>query len=128
MSYSILIDFGSTFTKAVVVDRSERTVRQTFRTPSTVGTDASIGLRKCLDAIRDCIGPSALAEADTTASSSAAGGLRMVVVGLTPSLSLMAGKNAAYGAGAKVIRAFSGRLSDEDLIAISKIRPEIILL
>ena len=62
MSYSILIDFGSTFTKAVVVDRSERTVRQTFRTPSTVGTDASIGLRKCLDAIRDCIGPSALAE------------------------------------------------------------------
>ena len=128
MSYSILIDFGSTFTKAVVVDRSEQTVRQTFRTPSTVGTDASTGLRKCLDAIRDCIGPAALAEADTTASSSAAGGLRMVVVGLTPSLSLMAGKNAAYGAGAKVIRAFSGRLSDEDLIAISKIRPEIILL
>ncbi|WP_288298639.1 glutamate mutase L [uncultured Megasphaera sp.] len=128
MKYTILIDFGSTFTKSTVVDMEEQRVCYTFRTPSTVGTDASLGLVTCLDQIRQVIGEKALLEARKLASSSAAGGLRMVVVGLTESLSLMAGKNAAYGAGAKIIASFSGIVTDAALEQIRSLDPEIILL
>lgn len=128
MNDVILIDFGSTFTKSTVVDRKLQRVVYTFRTPSTVGTDASIGLRKCLDAISNAIGQEAMEQADRLASSSAAGGLRMIVVGLTDSLSMTAGRNAAYGAGAKVLKAFSGILTADDLQEIADIQPEILFL
>lgn len=128
MRYSILIDFGSTFTKSTVVDMAAGNVSYTFRTPSTVGIDASIGLRNCLDAISRVIGPAAVLEAEKLASSSAAGGLRMVVIGLTESLSLTAGRNAAWGAGAKVLKTFSGRLTERETDEIASIRPEIIFL
>ncbi|WP_301860939.1 glutamate mutase L [uncultured Megasphaera sp.] len=128
MELATLIDFGSTFTKATVLSLTEREIVYTFRTPSTVQNDASIGLRICLDAIEQHIGRKALASSQKLASSSAAGGLRMVVIGLTDSLSLTAGKNAAYGAGAKVIRTFSHRLTTSDIDEIYTLQPEIILL
>lgn len=128
MDYVILLDFGSTFTKAAVVSRNEKKLIYTFRTPSTVQTDASIGLQICLEQIAKVIGSDALARAQKIASSSAAGGLRMVVIGLTESLSMIAGKNAAYGAGAKVIKAFSHGLRDKDIEEMAQIHPEIILL
>jgi uncharacterized protein (TIGR01319 family) len=128
MDVVTLIDFGSTFTKSTVISLKDREVLFTFRTPSTVHVDACIGLHHCLDAIEHKLGSAVLASSYTLASSSAAGGLRMIVVGLTDSLSMMAGKNAAYGAGAKVIKAYSGKLTKTDLDEIYAIRPEIILL
>lgn len=128
MRFVILIDFGSTFTKAAVVSLERQEVVYTFRTPSTVQVNANIGLQICFDAIGRAIGKKELAQAQVVASSSAAGGLRMVVVGLTESLSVTAGKNAAYGAGAKVIKIFSRRLADEDIKEICRLKPEIILL
>lgn len=128
MSFVILVDFGSTFTKAAVVSLEEEKLIFTTQTPSTVKTDARIGLEICFDRIRDKIGNEGFDGAVRLASSSAAGGLRMVVVGLTDSLSMMAGKNAAFGAGAKVIKAFSRKLTDNDICEIEKINPEIILL
>lgn len=128
MKYTLLFDFGSTFTKSTIVDRDARRVCYTFRTPSTVGTDASIGLRRCLEAISKVIGQSEMMAAEKLASSSAAGGLRMIVIGLTESLSMTAGRNAAWGAGAKVLRTFSGLLTDGDVEEIAAIQPEIIFL
>ena len=128
MGFTILVDFGSTFTKATVVDMHKQCIVYTFRTPSTVGTDASIGLCKCFDAIKPVIGIKALQSSKKIASSSAAGGLRMIVVGLTESLSLTAGKNAAYGAGAKIIKTFFGNLTKNEIEEIGNIQPEIILL
>lgn len=128
MEFIVLIDFGSTFTKSTVVSLEDKQVVYTFRTPSTVQTDANIGLQICLDAIGKEIGSDHLQRAYKLASSSAAGGLRMVVVGLTDSLSATAGKNAAYGAGAKVIKTFARRLTDENVEEICRIRPEILLL
>lgn len=128
MKYVILIDFGSTFTKSTVVSLEEKEVVYTFRTPSTVQIDANIGLQRCFDAIGRKIGEDNLQHAHKMASSSAAGGLRMVVVGLTDSLSTTAGKNAAYGAGAKVIKVFSRKLTEENVEEICRINPEIILL
>ena len=60
-------------------------------------------------------------------SSSAAGGLRMAVVGLTPTLSNTAGRNAAFGAGAKILGSFSGRLTEEDIAALEALDLEILL-
>lgn len=128
MNFVTLIDFGSTFTKCTVVSLREQNVVFTFRTPSTVKTDAAVGLRRCMDAIKERLGGEACRADCTLASSSAAGGLRMVVIGLTDSLSMMAGKHGACGAGAKVIRAFSRKLTAGDLDEIRRIQPEIILL
>lgn len=128
MNTATLIDFGSTFTKSAVVSLDGGELIFKTKTPSTVKTDARIGLEICLEEIKSYIGSDNFLKSLRFASSSAAGGLRMIVIGLTPSLSMMAGKNAAYGAGAKVIKAFSYRLTDEDLEEIIKINPEIILL
>ena len=128
MNTAILIDFGSTFTKSAVVSLDNGELIFTTKTQSTVKNDARMGLKKCLEEIKNHIGNDNLFKSLRFASSSAAGGLRMVVIGLTPSLSMMAGKNAAYGAGAKVIKAFSNKLTNENIEEIIKINPEIILL
>lgn len=128
MNHILLLDFGSTFTKAAVINRDRRELCYTCRTPSTVGTDASIGLVHCLDAISQVIGREAVERADKLASSSAAGGLRMIVVGLTESLSLTAGRNAACGAGAKILKTFSGRITEKEVQEIAAMNPEIIFL
>lgn len=128
MKYSILIDFGSTFTKLTVVDLVSKKICCTYRTASTVQTNAAIGLCNCLDAASKVIGRGSVRDSLKLASSSAAGGLRMIVVGLTESLSITAGRNAAYGAGGKVLKFFSGLLSDHDVENIIMIDPEIIFL
>jgi uncharacterized protein (TIGR01319 family) len=61
-------------------------------------------------------------------NSSAAGGLRMTVHGLTFSMTDRAAREAALGAGAIVKLVTAGRLSDSDLEEIRSIHPNIILL
>ncbi len=61
-------------------------------------------------------------------NSSAAGGLRMTVHGLTHSMTARAAREAALGAGAIVKLVTAGRLSDSDLEEIRSIHPNIILL
>ena len=62
------------------------------------------------------------------ACSSAAGGLRMVTVGLVPDLTSEAARLAALGAGAKVVGTFSYKLPASDLVRIRDLRPDLILL
>lgn len=127
MQYAALLDFGSTYTKVACVDLAARQVVMTDRFPSTVHIDARIGLRQCLEAVESVIGKKAASKALRVASS-AAGGLRMAVVGLTRSLSISAGRNAAFGAGAKIMANFFGRLTAEDASALEKSNSEIVLL
>lgn len=128
MRHLVLFDFGSTFTKAVVVDARDRIVLFTTKVASTVSTDATICLEQCLAEIRELIGPAGLAAATKLASSSAAGGLRMAVCGLTTSLSVTAGRNVSFGAGAKIVHVTEGELQDADLARIASERAEIVLL
>ena len=123
-----LIDFGSTFTKLVVVDLGREDVIQRYQAPSTVDTDITIGLKQVLAQAQEEIGFKDLPKDSLLACSSAAGGLRMITVGLVPTLSCEAGGRAALGAGAKVIRNFSYELGLFDLVEIEKISPDIILL
>ena len=127
MNYAVLIDFGSTFTKVAAVSLREHRLLFASKFASTVKTDARVGLSQCLDAAREAIGDKAFDDAYKLASSSAAGGLRMTVIGLTQSLSITAGRNAAFGAGAKIMRTLHGKLTAEDADAILAAQTEIVL-
>lgn len=128
MKYIILFDFGSTFTKATVVCVRDKAVVYTTKRPSTVKSDATVCLNACLADIRQQIGEAGVSGAMKLASSSAAGGLRMAVCGLTESLSIAAGRNVSFGAGAKIVHITSGELGATDLKAIADKDTEIILL
>src|SRR5208337_951314 len=96
--------------------------------PSTVETDVTVALRLLLETVRKEKGLAPGGKGALVACSSAAGGLRMVTVGLVPSLSSEAGVRAALGAGAKVIKSFSFNLSRADVREIAAISPDVILL
>ena len=126
--YAVLVDFGSTYTKMAVADRTEHRIVATAHFPSTVSTDASIALSECYDAAKEAIGPEEFHRAAKIASSSAAGGLRMAVTGLSRSLSIQAGRSAAFGAGAKILRTCSGLLNDTDIKELTNLPIEILLV
>jgi hypothetical protein len=127
VNYAVLIDFGSTFTKVAAVSLREHRLLFASKFASTVKTDARVGLSQCLDAAKEAIGDKAFEDAYKLASSSAAGGLRMTVIGLTQSLSITAGRNAAFGAGAKIMRTLHGKLTAADADAILAAQTEIVL-
>lgn len=125
--YVILIDFGSTYTKLAVADLQESRLAAAEHFPSTVATDARIGLQQCFDAAAAIIGPVEFERALKLSSSSAAGGLRMGVIGLSSTLSLQAGRNAAFGAGAKILCTCAGKLAEEDVQKLYQLPLEILL-
>lgn len=127
MRHVITIDFGSTFTKVAVTDLIARKIILTDKVPSTVGSDARIGMRQCFDLAERVLEKKNFQKALKLASSSAAGGLRMSVAGLSKSLSSLAGKGAALGAGAKVIKECTGKLNEEKARALAERDTEIIL-
>ena len=128
MNFAVFIDFGSTYTKMVCVDLTERRVIATTRVPSTVRHDAAIGLLQCFDVARAALGGGNFDSALKLASSSAGGGLRLAVVGLTKSLSIKAGRNACFSAGAKIVYSQAGHLHDDDVEALADSKAEILLL
>jgi len=126
MSLALLIDFGSTFTKILAIDLDSEEILAYAQSGTTVETDIMIGLRKALEQL-----PPHLKGAPyecNLASSSAAGGLGMVTIGLIPELSAEAAKRAALGAGAKVIKVYSFRLSNKELKELETLSPDILLL
>lgn len=64
----------------------------------------------------------------TVATSSAAGGLRMTVHGLTQKMTAMAAREAALGAGGVVEHVTAGRMTDLDLRRVDEVVPGLILL
>ena len=133
---AILVDFGSTFTKVTAVDLNSAQVIGRSQAPSTVRTDVREGLLRALTnlhksgsvfdrAPRDL---SVLAGKLVLASSSAAGGLRIAVVGNVPGLTVEAANQAALGAGAKIVGSTAFKLAAERLGEIDALRPDMILL
>jgi uncharacterized protein (TIGR01319 family) len=98
MTAALLIDFGSTYTKLRAVDLGARRVLGAGQGPSTVATDVTIGMKAALADLERRLGALPRFEY-RLASSSAAGGLRMVTVGLVRELTAEAARRAALGAG-----------------------------
>jgi uncharacterized protein (TIGR01319 family) len=126
---AILIDFGSTFTKIIIFDMEKASIIARAQSPSTVQTDITIGLEKALNIIDLKINDLKKRKFDHQLScSSAAGGLKMIAIGLVPELTVEAAKEAALGAGANVIGTYSYNLNLEELKRIEAQNPDIILL
>ncbi len=127
MRAALLIDFGSTYTKLRAVDLDSRTVLGSGQGPSTVLTDVTVGMQLALDDLSSRIG-SLPRFTYRLASSSAAGGLKMVTIGLVRELTLEAARRAALGAGAKLVAGFAGRMNASDIDRVRALTPDIILL
>ena len=128
MDIRLLIDFGSTFTKLVAVDLKDETIVGRVQVPSTVDTDVTIGLKKAIENLREQTGIRDLADKEALACSSAAGGLRMVCLGLVPSLTCEAAIRAALGAGAKVVGYYSYKIAAHELQDLEELKPDMLLL
>ena len=117
----VAVDFGSTYTKVALLDLEACEVMAVAKAASTVDTDVNVGLQQAVGEIR-----ATHIDVDTLpafACSSAAGGLRVAVIGLVPELSLEAARRAALGAGAKIIRAFGYKLTRADVQQLASDAP-----
>ena len=123
----LMIDFGSTNTKVTAVDLEEGKLLGTAASYTTVQTDINNGLENALAKLHDKLGGELDYEAKY-ACSSAAGGLRMIASGLVPELTAEAARQAALGAGAKVMKTYSYELTEDDAEEIAAIKPDIFLL
>jgi uncharacterized protein (TIGR01319 family) len=154
LSVIIATDCGSTTTKAILIEKIGQEYRQTFRgeAPTTVEApfeDVTRGVlnafaeieelsgRKILDGDRLII-PSRI-EPDGTqigvdiyvSTSSAGGGLQMVVTGVVRNMTGESAQRCALGAGAIVIDVLTsndGRLPHEKIERIRSLRPDMILM
>jgi len=126
MSNVLLIDFGSTYTKITAVDVEREIVIGTAHGITTVETDIMDGLNQALDELFAITGK--LEFAKVLGCSSAAGGLKMVAIGLVLELTVEAAKRAALGAGAKIMGVYGNELSEYEIEEIAALKPEIILL
>jgi uncharacterized protein (TIGR01319 family) len=135
-SFALLIDFGSTYTKVVAVDLRTAEVIGRSQAASTVNTDVREGLIQALVTLHDThalftdrpANLKALEDKLVLASSSAAGGLRMAVIGLVPGLTVEAANTAALGAGAKLVGSWSFKLGEKAMGEIEAQRPDMVLL
>lgn len=122
------IDVGSTFTKVRIINVNSGELLATSHAPTTVETDVMKGLSEALEDLEEGTHTSPRECKITLASSSAAGGLRMVVVGFSPEYTLKAGTRAALGAGAKIVGDFTWYLDEDDTSELEGLNPDLILL
>jgi uncharacterized protein (TIGR01319 family) len=122
----LLIDFGSTYTKLTAVDMAQPAVLGTASALTTVADGLNRGYQQALQRLTAEVGP--LEYERRLACSSAAGGLRMVAIGLVPELTVEAAKRAALGAGARLVGSFSFELTAADLDELLALKPDLILL
>jgi uncharacterized protein (TIGR01319 family) len=125
LSQVLCVDFGSTFTKAVLIDTADGELLAGASVPTTVDSDVLDGYRLIREALASEGFPMV---DDVLACSSAGGGLRLAVVGYERSVTAEAGHRVGLSAGAKVVHVASGRLTTASMAALRAARPDVILL
>jgi len=132
MAHVVCVDFGSTFTKAALVDldRGELVATTQHRTtlPGPTGEgDVLDGYDACLAAL-EAAHPGARA-ARTLACSSAGGGLRIAVLGHELLVTAEAGRRVALSSGGRVVAALSSARAPGELAAVlAEEAPDVLLL
>ncbi|MBT3342560.1 MAG: methylaspartate mutase [Gemmatimonadetes bacterium] len=145
----IATDCGSTTTKAILIERQGDVYRQTYRgeAPTTVEAPFEDVTRGVLNAIQEVeelsgrrildgeriITPSNGSEGVDIyiSTSSAGGGLQMMVAGVVQSMTGESAQRCALGAGAivmDVLAANDGRLPHQKIERIRQLRPDMVLL
>jgi uncharacterized protein (TIGR01319 family) len=150
----LVTDCGSTTTKAVLFERTDDGWRQTYRgeAPTTVEApvaDVTVGAKNAFTEIQEVSGRKILKEEDSQSpfeisgrdtsqgidlylsTSSAGGGLQMIVGGVVKEMSAQSAERAALGAGAIVLDTLSaddGREEHEKIERIRHLKPDIVLI
>jgi uncharacterized protein (TIGR01319 family) len=120
------VDFGSTFTKAALVDVRAGRLVATATHPTTIVTDVLDGWQACRAQLV-AVEPAA-ADAEVLACSSAGGGLRIGVVGNERLVTAEAGRRVALSSGGRVVHVSAGPLDAGGLAALVEARPDVVLL
>lgn len=128
MKAYLLIDFGSTYTKLTAVDIENEEILATSKDITTVEDDIMIGFNKAYETLMVDLKGKDIEFVRKLACSSAAGGLKMVAIGLVPELTAEAAKRAALGAGARVLKVYSYELTSKEILEIKNSNLDIILL
>lgn len=143
-------DVGSTTTKAILIEKRNGEYRLVTRgeMPTTVEApweNVMIGVRKAIRRVEELVDRQILDETGHiirpkqgdkgvdmyVSTSSAGGGLQMMVAGLVKSISASSAHRAALGAGAVVLDVIAvddGRSQSEQITRITELRPDIILM
>jgi uncharacterized protein (TIGR01319 family) len=119
----MLVDFGSTFTKAAIVSLPRGELLARAQRPTTLDTDLMDGLVAVQREVRP-----RRRDIEIRACSSAGGGLRLAVVGLEPRLTIKAATQVALSAGARVVHTAGGVLDDHAVARLADAKPDLILL
>jgi len=120
------VDFGSTFTKAALVDVTTGDLLATAGHRTTVDTDVLDGWDACLTELT-AADPRAR-HAEVLACSSAGGGLRIAVVGNEALVTAEAGRRVALSSGGRVVHVASGGLARADVKELRAAKPDVLLL
>jgi uncharacterized protein (TIGR01319 family) len=142
----LITDVGSTTTKAILIDKSESQLLGIEHADTSVekpNNDVAYGVYHATRALeQSCktrlLGADArpdnlvfLPQVSYLSTSSAGGGLQILVIGLTLFDSASSAKRAAYGAGGVILDVFAiddKRSALEQMLSIRNLRPDMILL
>ena len=119
-------DFGSTYTKLTAIDATKAEIIGTSAAFTTIDTDVMEGYNLALQRLEEEIGEFKYDQ--LLCCSSAAGGLKMVALGLVPELTAKAARMAASSAGAKVVKTYAFEISKAEQNEICAIDPDLVLL
>ena len=121
---AVCVDFGSTFTKASLVDLAAGRIIGAAEHRTTIETDVLDGYDACLAAL--VAQDSRAADAEVLACSSAGGGLRIAVVGNEELVTAEAGRRVALSSGGRVVEVVAAASLTRPLVAGgSPTRPQV---
>ncbi|WP_434510949.1 glutamate mutase L [Desulfitobacterium sp. AusDCA] len=126
----MVYDVGSTYTKVTAFAKEAQGLKFMGRSqaPTTV-RNIEIGLVEARQNLAQSIGVDDIDPQRVLATSSAAGGLRMVAMGYMPRVTAKAAKEVAMSAGARVLEIISHETPlDFRIQVLQEIKPDIILL
>lgn len=127
----LAVDIGSTYTKLTAIDGDQRAILGTAQAFTSIEDDVMKGFNTAFSQLTEvreenlCTG---FEYDQLLVCSSAAGGLKMVALGLVPDLTAKAARTAASNAGAKVMKTFSYEISSYEQREIYNINPDLVLL
>lgn len=123
----ISVDIGSTFTKgAAFADEGDDLRLLAQASTATTTNNLVVGFQRVVDDLRRATAPSP-ATPNVIFSSSAKGGLRVAAIGVVPNLTVKMAREAACSAGARLVAAFSHKLSKHDVRRLEDSNPDIVL-
>lgn len=121
----LLVDVGSTYTKLHLVDTNKNVILAGASSYTTVETDVREGFNEAYKKLRKI---SDVKYDKILGCSSASGGLKVIAIGFSKSLTTDAARLASLSSGARILNVYSYELKDEQVEEIKSAGADIIVL